>query len=760
MVELVCYNRKKMLTFEATQMGFARKKTLTMRKLTLFLFCIIATVGMAANDGITLDEAVSGMYYGRRMHGVQPMNDGVSYSCISDDGKHVMVCSFKTGETTSVLFDAGNTKGQVKLDKIDGYIMSPDEKNILLQTETKPIYRHSKTAVYYIYNVVNKTLAPLSDGGPQECPVWSGDGYMVAFVRDNNVHLVKLLFNNSESQVTKDGELNKIINGKPDWVNEEEFVNDRSLCFNADNTMLCWVRYDETDVPTFGFPIYKGMSPERTDYLTYPGVFNYKYPMPGEQTSQVSVMSFDIKSHQTRTLKVPVTEGGYIPRIFPTSDETKLAIITLNKHQDCMEVYMGNPRSTECTLAVRDNVDKYIGENAYNDIQFFDGGFAMTSERSGYNHVYIYDLNGTLKRQATEGDFPITDFYGYDPKTGMCYYASAQEGPLYRAVYKSDAKGKTTKLSSQQGTNAATFSKNFSYFINVYSNMNTPPVTTLCDANGKTLKTLIDNQELVQTLANKTLGTKEFFSFTTPSGATLNGFMVKPSDFNASKRYPVVMFQYSGPGSQQVLDSWNTGNMGGCAYEQYLASLGFVSVVVDGRGTGGRGAAFEKQTYLRLGQMEAQDQVDAALYLQSLPYVDGNRIGIWGWSYGGYCTLMSMSEGRKVFAAGVAVAPVTSYLYYDNIYTERFMRTPQENPNGYGTSPISLATQLSGDLLICHGLADDNVHFRNTAEYAEALVQADKDFKMLTYTNRNHGISGGNTRKHLFRQITQWFLNM
>ncbi len=714
---------------------------------------------MQAKENITLEELCGGKFMGKRVMGVKPLNDGISYSSLSSDRKQILTYSFKNGEQTGTLFDVDNAKGKTKLDHIDGYIMSPDEKNILIQTETTPIYRHSKTAVYYIYNVANRTLTPLSDGGPQECPVWSDDGYMVAFVRDNNIFLVKLLFDNSESQVTKDGKTNEIINGKPDWVNEEEFANDRSLVFTSDNTMLCWIRYDETNVPVYSFPLYKGLAPERTDYLTYPGTFEYKYPMPGVQSSTVTVHSFDIKSHQTRQMKVPVSEGGYIPRIYATSDETKLAVVTLNKHQDCMDIYMANPRSTECTLAVRDQVDKYISEAAYTDMQFFEGGFAMCSDRSGYNHIYVYDLNGTLKRQATQGDFEVTDFYGYDPKSGACYYASTEEGPLYRTVCKADTKGKVTKLSSQKGSNSATFSKTFAYYLNVYSNLDTPPVTTICDGNGKVLKTLIDNKEVVDLLSNKNIGTKEFFNFTTKNGTQLNGWMVKPYNFDASKQYPVIMFQYSGPGSQQVLDSWMTGNMGGCTYEQYLGELGFICVCVDGRGTGGQGAAFEKQTYLRLGQMESEDQAETALYLSSLPYIDGKRIGIWGWSYGGYCTLMSMSEGRGVFAAGVAVAPVTSYLYYDNIYTERFMRTPNENPGGYGENAISRAAQLSGNLLICHGLADDNVHFRNTAEYAEALVQADKDFKMQTYTNRNHGIAGGNTRMHLFRQITQWFQN-
>ncbi len=708
-------------------------------------------------EKLNLKDLTSGKYAAKRIYGVHPLNDGERYSQLSTDAKQIVAYSFRTGEKSSVLMDVEQTKGKVKIDRIEGYIMSPDEKNILIQTQTQAIYRRSKTAVYYIYNIINRTLMPLSDGGPQECPVWSPDGYMVAFVRDNNIFLVKLLYNNSESQITKDGAHNKVINGKPDWVNEEEFVTNRSLTFTSDNSMLCWIRYDETNVPTFSFPWYKGMNPEKTEYLTYPGSYAYKYPMAGEENSKVSVHSFDIKSHQTRTLQVPLEEGGYIPRIFATSDAAKLAIITLNRHQDRMDIYMANPRSTEARLSVRDEVQNYIGENAYNQIIFYTGGFALTSERNGWNHIYQYDLNGTQKRQVTQGEGnAVTDFYGYDERTQTFYYAMT-EGPLRRAIYKTDGKGKTTKLSTQQGSNSAVFSATMKYYLNVYSNLQTPPVTSLCDNSGHTLKTLIDNHELQERLASKELGTKEFFTFRTSNGTELNGFMVKPRDFTPSKAYPVILFQYSGPGSQQVLDSWQTGNMGGCLYEQYLAQEGFISVCVDGRGTGGRGAAFEKQTYLRLGQLEAQDQVETALYLSSLPYVDKSRIGIWGWSYGGYCTLMSMSEGRPVFAAGVAVAPVTSYRYYDSVYTERFMRTPKENPEGYEDNAISRAGQLSGNLLICHGLADDNVHFRNTAEYAEALVQADKDFKMLTYTNRNHSIFGGNTRYHLFRQITQWF---
>lgn len=725
----------------------------------LLSICLFSVVGANAGDNLTLSEINEYRYYPQRYYGVNPLGDGESYARIENNNTQIVTYDFKTAERKGVLFDVNATIGKTKIKSFDGYILSPNEKNILIQTQTQSIYRRSKTAVYYIYNVLNKTLVPLSENGPQETPVWSNDGTMVGFVRNNNIFLVKLLYDNSESQVTKDGEYNKIINGKPDWVYEEEFVTDCSFCFNADNTMLCWIRYDETNVPEYSFPLYKGISPTRSEYASYPGSYSYKYPLAGENNSQVSVHSYDIKSHVARKINVPLDEDGYIPRIFATSDPNKLAVVTLNRHQDRMDIYMANPRSTICNLAVRDNVDKYIAENAYNQIKFFDGGFVMTSERDGFCHIYQYDNNGTLKKQVTKGNFVVTDFYGYDATTGTYYYATNEGNATQKAVYKTDAKGKVTKLSVANGTNDATFSKGFKYFMNVYSNLNTPPVTTICDKNGKTLKTLIDNAELNKQLATKNLGERKHFNFTTSEGVVLNGIMVLPYNFDSNKKYPVIMFQYSGPGSQQVLDSWYVGNGTGCLYEQYLGQQGFISVIVDGRGTGGRGAAFEKQTYLNLGQLEARDQVETAIYMGNQPYVDKTKIGIWGWSYGGFCTLMSMSEGRPVFAAGVAVAPPTSWRFYDSVYTERFMRTPKENEGGYDECPISRADKLNGALLICHGSADDNVHLRNTAEYTEALVQADKDFKYMVYTNRNHSIYGGNTRNHLFRQITNWFVD-
>lgn len=732
-----------------------------MMKRVITLFAFLCFIFMAKADGLTLKELTSGFYSARGISGVTPLLDGESYSQLSRDGKQIVRHSFKTGEETGVLFDVNNIRNRIRLDRIDGYQMSPDEKNILLRTKTRGIYRHSRTAEYYIYNVKNRTLSILSEGGPQEQPLWSRDGTMIAFVREGNLFLVKLLFNNSESQITKDGEFNKIINGKPDWVNEEEFSFARAFDFNADNTMLAWIRYDETEVPMFSFPWYKGMNPELTEYAGYPGSYDYKYPIAGAKNSVVSVHTFDIKSRATRKIQLPISADSYVPRIFFTDEAEKLLVLTLNRHQNQLDIYLANPRSTECRVIVREQAECYVTEGALKNFEVTPGGFVLMSERSGYKHLYLYDLNGTLRKQLTNGNYEVTSFYGYDTKTGTTYFASNQESPLRRSVYKSDAKGRLTRLSSSAtGTNSAIFSKNFRYYMNTWSDINTPTITTLCDASGKTLKTLEDNAALRQKLAGLKLGERKFFSFTTSEGIQLNGFMVLPADFNPSVKYPVVMHQYSGPGSQQVVDSWSAGNMGGCLYEQYLAQEGFICVCVDGRGTGGRGRDFEQCTYLKLGQLESRDQVEAAIWLGNQTYVDKSRIAIWGWSFGGFNTLMSMSEGRPVFAAGVAVAAPTSWRYYDTVYTERFMRTPNENGVGYDDSPISRASKLSGSLLLIHGLADDNVHFRNAAEYAEALVQADKDFRELVYTNRNHSIYGGNTRNHLFRQITQHFKEM
>ena len=710
----------------------------------------------AENNILTLESITGGTFGAHGIYGVNPLDDGESYSQLVD-GKRIVVSSFETGEQTSVLFDVDNTKGKIKLSRIDGYTMSPNQKNILIRTKTQGIYRHSTTAVYYIYNVQNRTLAPLSDGGPQECPLWSPDGNMVGFVRDGNLFIVKLLFDNAEVQITKDGKFNHIINGKADWVYEEEFVTNRSFDFNADGTVLAWIRYDESQVPLFSFPMYKGMVPEIQANAEYPGAYEYKYPIAGQPNSQVTVHTFDIKSRATRQVRVPLEAEGYIPRIKFSSDPDKLLILTQNRHQDNPKVWVANPRSAECRCIVTDEVKPYVADNAYTHFTTIQDGFILLSERSGYAHLYQYNLLGTQKREIGKGTDIITEFCGYDEKTGTYYYQAKDGGPLRTGVYKCDAKGKVTPISTEAGQNSAIFSKNFKHLMLTHHSATTPPTYTLRDAKGKVTKTLQDNAPLKQKIDGMNLASIEFFNFQTQDGVDLNGIMVKPANFDASKKYPVILFQYSGPGSQQVQDSWYAGNCSAALLERYLAQEGFVSVIVDGRGTGGRGAEFEKQTYLKLGQLESHDQVETAIYLSKQPWVDAKHIGIWGWSFGGFNTLMSMSEGRPVFYAGVAVAPPTSWRYYDTVYTERFMRTPKENPEGYDCSPISRAKNLSGSLLIIHGSADDNVHYRNVAEYTEALVHADKDFRQLTYTNRNHSIYGGNTRNHLYRQLVNHF---
>jgi len=734
---------------------------MNMIKKKILMLCAIITLAggqLSAGGKLNLKDITAGEFRAETMAEVQPLDDGETYAQISADGKRVVAYSFKTGKQVRVLFDAATARG-AQIDRVEGYTMSPDGRRMLIQTKTKYIYRRSFTAEYYIYLIQNNKLEPLSDGGPQQAPLFSPDGNMIAFVRDNNIHLVKLLYDNAESQVTKDGKRNEVINGVPDWVYEEEFSTNASMVFSADSRQIVWIRYDESLVPEYTMQLFKGQAPALQQYSDYPGAYTYKYPVPGKQNSRVQVLSYDIQSHQTRTVALPLDGDGYIPRIMATKDPAKIAVFTLNRHQDDMKLFMANPLSTVATLIIEDKIDKYVKEETFAQVRITDGHILLPSERDGRNHLYLYNLNGQLLRQVSSGDYVVKEVYGYDEATGDTYFAANPDGPTDQQVMVAHANGKISRLSAKAGTNDAVFSAGYKYMIRIWSDLDHPAVYTLCQNNGKEMMTLIDNQALRQKLSQYDLGTRELFQLTTAEGVVLNGWMVKPAGFDPSKRYPVIMYQYGGPGNQQVMNRWGIGMSGnGAILEQYLCQQGYLCVCVDNRGTGGRGADFEKCTYLRLGELEARDQVETALWLGQQPYVDKGRIAIWGWSYGGWNTLMAMSEGRPVFCAGVAIAPPTSWRFYDTIYTERYMRTPQENPHGYDEiNPIARAARLSGALLICHGLADDNVHYQNTAEYVEALVQADKDFRQLVYTNRNHSIYGGNTRNHLFRQAVNHF---
>ena len=734
-----------------------------MKQISIALLFCLCTLASFAQDGKSLDlkEIVSGKFRPENIYGVIPIpGDGEHYSQMNADGTQIIKYSFKTGKPVEVLFDAATAR-ECPFKTFDSYSFSPDGGKLLIATKTTPIYRHSYTAVHYLYSLkrnldgkINNVVEKLSDGGPQQVPVFSPDGNMVAFVRDNNIFLVKLLYGNSESQVTEDGKRNAVLNGIPDWVYEEEFSFNRALEFSADSKMIAFIRFDETEVPSYTFPVFAGEAPHIAAYEKYPGEYTYKYPKTGEPNSKVSVHTFDIKSKVTRKLNVPMDADGYIPRIRFTKDPNKLAGMTLNRHQNRFDLYFADPRSTVCKLALRDESDTYIKENVFDNIIFYPEYFSFVSEKSGYNHLYWYSMGGNLLKQVTAGKYEVKEFLGYDSEDGSFYFTSNEESPMRKAVYKIDRKGKKQKLSAQAGINNAQFSTNMKYFMNRYTSLSTPTVITLNDNTGKTLTTLVTNEKLKQTLDGYNVPQKEFFTFQTSDGTTLNGWMMKPIGFSTAQKYPVLMFQYSGPGSQQVLDNFSI------SWETYMASQGYIVVCVDGRGTGGRGAEFEKCTYLNLGVKEAKDQVETALYMGSQPYVDKSRIGIWGWSFGGYMTIMSMSEGTPVFKAGVAVAAVTDWNYYDTIYGERFMRTPKENAEGYkASSAFTRAGKLNGNLLLVHGMADDNVHFQNCTEYAEHLVQLGKQFDMQVYTNRNHGIFGGNTRLHLYTKLTNFFKN-
>lgn len=729
-----------------------------MKRLFLTITALLMFVAtMSAGGKLTLPDITSGKFAAKTVNGINPIEGTDTYARISQDGERVVCCSFKTGKELSVLFDVKNTMG-CKIDGFDDYVLSPDGKRMLIQTKTERIYRRSFKADFYIYNIESRRLDRLSDGDKQQIPTWSPDGQQVAFVRGGNIFLVKLLYDNAEIQVTKDGKFNEVINGLPDWVNEEEFGFNSALTFNADGTMICWLRYDESKVKTYSLEMYKGMKPAKEEYDTYPGFYSYKYPKAGEDNSTVSAWSYDIKSHKINRLQVPLDADGYMPRIKPTNDPMRIVVYTMNRHQDDLCLYAVNPRSTVAQLIIKEHVDKYVREEAMEGVKFVGDKILLPSDRSGYTKLYIYNMNGQLQRTIGDGNYDITSVYGYDSKTGDVYYQAAALGATNRQVYVTHKNGKTVRLTDREGWNTAFFSGDFQYFVNTWSDYNTPYVFTTRTRDGKVINTIEDNKAVKQLVSDYGFCKREPFSFTTSEGVVLNGWMVKPKDFDANKKYPVIMHQYSGPGSQQVTNSWSAGSMGqGGAFDSYLAQEGFIVVSVDGRGTGGRGSEFEKCTYLNLGNLESKDQVETALYVGSLPYVDKDRIGIWGWSYGGFNTLMSMSEGRGVFRAGVAIAPPTNWKYYDSVYTERYMRTPKENPDGYATNPIERAPKLHGALLICHGTADDNVHPQNTYEYSEALVQADKDFRELFYTNRNHSIFGGNTRNHLLRQVAQFF---
>lgn len=728
-----------------------------MKRIAILAAAVISAFSLTAqNNDLTLDDIISGTFYGNTLGSITPMADGEHY--LKADDNCILKYSFKTGAVTDTILDLSTARGE-RLPYLGRFILSPTEDIILLEQHVQKIFRRSYTADYYIFTIRNNKIDPLTTGGPVQVPSFSPDGHNIAFVRDNNIFIVKLLFNNAEVQVTKDGEIGKIRNGIPDWAYEEEFGLVRAYEFSADSRMIAWIRFDESNVGSYNLPFFL-TSPDRDSYsqelVTYRP---QQYPTAGAANSKVSVHSFDIKSSVIRDMDLKLDSTSYIPRIkFVENDDNDLFIFTLNRRQNKLEIYSANPRSTVCTLILREQDERYIDEFGYMDTKLFGNQFIMQSERDGHRHLYLYGINGQLKRQITSGDFDVLALHGYDPKSGTVYYESNETGIYDCAVWKIDGKGKKTRLTEEKGTSHAVFSTGYKYFINTWSDMSTPYIVTCCDAKGNKLEVIEHNGDVITAAVKYGLARKESFSFETVDGTTLYGWMVKPADADDSHPCPVILYQYSGPGSNEVTNEWGAGFYPGAAFESLLTKKGYAVAVVDGRGTGRRGADFKKQTYKHLGVMESQDQVAAAQYLGSLPYIDAERIAIWGWSYGGYNTLMSMSEGTPVFKCGVAVAPVTDWRYYDAPYTERFMQEPKQNADGYhDASAIDRINRLHGRLLIVHGLDDDNVFFSNTASYIEALINAGVDFDMQVYPGKEHSITGYAHRKHLFTRILRFF---
>lgn len=720
-----------------------------MKKITFTILCAIALFVFPAR-AFTLEDITSGKFLPQDVAETYPSTDGVHYYAATNGNTRIVKCEYRTGYEVDTLFDV-KTARECDLKSFDGFSLSPDEKHLLIYADSEPIYRRSFKANYYTFEIRRNLLKPLSEGGKQQVAVYSPNGRMVAFVRDNNIYIKKLDYG-TEVAVTRDGEQNKIINGAPDWVYEEEFAMTSTLQWSPDDATLAFVKFDESQVPLYSFQLYEGYCPALPEYRFYPGSFAYKYPVAGETNSQVSVYTYTVDTRALKKMNLPLTADSYIPRIQFTPDPNRLAVVSLNRTQNQMDIYTVNPKSGVSKLLLRETDKAWIDEPILDNIAFYPDFFIIASCRSGYQHLYRYNYNGTLARQITRGEWNVSNFLGYDAQSGSYFYESNQEGALYKAIYKMNAKGVETKLSTLKGTNTAEFNPSCTYFINRYSSIDEPLVVTVCDARGKTLRTLEDNASLKALAAQSGLPQKEFFTCANAAGDLMNGYILKPANFDPSKRYPVVMSQYSGPGSQSVLDDWKVD------WEYYLANQGFIVACVDGRGTGGRSRAYETAVYMQLGKYETEDQVAGAEYMSTLPYVDGNRIGIYGWSYGGYETLMAMSTGNGIYRAGVAIAPVTDWRYYDTIYSERFMRTPQENGDGYRQSaPITHAANLKGSLLIVSGTADDNVHYLNTLQYSAALVEAGIQFDSQIYTNKDHHIRGCNTRHHLYTRVCNFF---
>lgn len=660
---------------------------------------------------------------------------------------------YKNGDSIRALLlgDQLKAEGHDEGIKISNFSLSKDEKKVLIPSETESIYRHSSKSTYYIWDIENQQLDQLSTGTKQQLADFSPGGDKVAFLQDNNV-FVKDLTSNEIIQLSSDGAFNKIINGSCDWVYEEEFSFTKAFFWSPDGRYIAFYRFDEGAVKEYTLTYYDAL---------YPELYTYKYPKAGEDNSRVSILVYDLETATTVTMDIGDEVDQYIPRIKWTNSPGLLAVQRLNRLQNELEILLSDAQSGQSRVIYTETNDYYV--DITDDLNFLpdDEGFIISSEKSGYNHIYYYNMKGELVKQLTNGNWDVIKIYGYDAAKKQVYYQSAEFSPLNQEICRVNLKGVRTILSQREGVNRADFSSNFKYYINTYSAANTPPYITVNTNNGKEIRILEDNHKLIELLGGYNLSKKEFFSFTSPAillpdsqQVHLNGWRIFPPDFDPEKKYPVLLTVYGGPGSQTVQNSWGGPND---MWYQMLAEQGIIVVSVDNRGTGSRGEIFKKMTYLELGKYETLDYIEAAKYLGKLPYVDAERIGIFGWSYGGFMASNALFQGADYFSTAIAVAPVTNWRYYDNIYTERYMRKPKDNESGYDdNSPINHVDKLKGNFLLIHGSTDDNVHFQNTMDLATALVKANKQFEFMVYPNKNHGIYGGNTRFHLFDKMTRF----